>query len=295
MYLAVSDHAVSSVLIREDEGIQKPIYYTSKTLLDAETRYLLLEKLALALVSASRKLSHYFQSHTIVVITEHPLRSVFKKADFSGRISKWAVELGQYDIQYRPRTAIKAQILADFIVEFVSPNPAPTQLGTALGGTGHEPEESEAEHSPTSAWKIFVDGSSTSRRAGAGIVLQSPEGLVIEQAFTLDFKATNNEAEYEALIAGLNSAQILGAQHLVIFSDSQLVTSQLAGDYQARDDRMAAYLAWRKNCSPISRKPRSGRFPEIPTRTQMRLRTWPPLSKQERRGPSRSGQYQGQV
>ena len=88
LYLAVSDHAVSSVLIREENGQQKPIYYTSKILLDAETRCLQLEKLALALISASRKLSHYFQTYTIVVVTEHPLKSLFRKADFSGRISR---------------------------------------------------------------------------------------------------------------------------------------------------------------------------------------------------------------
>ena len=92
--MAVSDHAVSSVLIKKENGQQKPIYYTSKILLDVETRYLQLEKLALALVSASRKLSHYFQTYTIVVVTEHPLKTLFRKVDFSSRISKWAIELG---------------------------------------------------------------------------------------------------------------------------------------------------------------------------------------------------------
>ncbi|KAJ8639948.1 hypothetical protein MRB53_016642 [Persea americana] len=100
LYLAVSNHAVNSVLIREENEQQRPIYYKSKILLDAETRYLQLEKFALALVSASRKLSHYFQTYTIVVVTEHPLKTLFRKADFSGRISKWVVELGQYDIKY---------------------------------------------------------------------------------------------------------------------------------------------------------------------------------------------------
>ena len=108
LYLAISDHAVSSVLIREENEPQMPIYYMSKILLDAETRYLQLEKLALALVSASRKLSHYFQTYTIMVVTEHPLKSLFRKANFSGRILRWAVELGQYDIKYQPRMAIKA-------------------------------------------------------------------------------------------------------------------------------------------------------------------------------------------
>ena len=105
----------------------------SKILLNAETRYLQLEKLALALVNTSRKLSHYFQTYTIVVVIEHPFKSLFRKADFSRRISRWAVELGQYDIQHQPRTVIKAQVLADFIVEFVSLSSVPRQLNTELG------------------------------------------------------------------------------------------------------------------------------------------------------------------
>ena len=192
LYLAVSDHAVSSVLIREEDGQQRPIYYTSKILLDAETRYLQLDKLALALVIASRKLSHYFQTFTIVVVTKHPLKALFRKTDFSGRISKWAVELGQYDIKYQPRTAIKAQVLADFIVEFTSQSSAPTLLDTELGG--NKDTEAATETEQEQSWKVFVDGSSTSNRAGAGIALQSPEGVVIEQALTLSFKASNNEA-----------------------------------------------------------------------------------------------------
>ncbi|XXG90553.1 hypothetical protein AAC387_Pa12g2289 [Persea americana] len=244
LYLALSDHAVSSVLIREEDSQQRPIYYTSKILLDAETRYLQLNKLSLALVSASRKLSHYFQTFIIVVVTKHPLKALFRKADFSGRISKWAVKLGQYDIKYQPRTAIKAQVLADFIVEFTSQSSAPTLLDTELGG--NKDTEAATETEQEQSWKVFVDGSSTSNRAGASIVLQSLKGLVIEQVLTFCFKASNNEAEYEALIAGLNSAKILEARHIVIFSDSQLVTNQLSGDYQARDDRMAAYLAHTK-------------------------------------------------
>ncbi|KAJ8633335.1 hypothetical protein MRB53_026671 [Persea americana] len=231
LYLSVSDHAVSSVLIRKDNGQQRPIYYMSKTLLDAETRYLQLEKLALALVSASRKLSHYFQTFIIMVVTEYPLKALLRKADFFGRISKWTVELGQYDINYQPRTAIKAQVLADFIVEFTPQSSAPTLLDTELGDDKGAEFVTETEQEQSwrklldSSWKVFVDGSSTSKRAGAGIVLQSPEGLVIEQALTLSFKASNNEAKYEALIAGLNSAKILEARCIVVFGDSQLVAS----------------------------------------------------------------------
>ena len=105
----------------------------------------------------------------------------------------------------------------------------PTLLDTELGGNKDTEAATEIEQEQT--WKVFIDGSSTSNRAGAGIVLQSPEGLVIEQALTFCFKASNNEAEYEALITGLNSVKILEARHIVVFSDSQLVTNELSGDY----------------------------------------------------------------
>ena len=88
MYLSVSEHFVSAVLL-SDGGMQQPAYYISKTLVDAETRYLLLEKSVLALVQATQKLPHYFQAHTIYVLTEYPLQSLLKRFDFTERIAKW--------------------------------------------------------------------------------------------------------------------------------------------------------------------------------------------------------------
>ena len=86
MYLSVFDHVVSTVLLR-DRGMQQPVYYVSKTMVDAETRYLPLEKLVLALVHATKKLPHYFQAHTVYVLTEYPLQSLLKKSGFTGQIA----------------------------------------------------------------------------------------------------------------------------------------------------------------------------------------------------------------
>ena len=99
-----------------------PVYYISKTLVDAETRYLLLEKLVLALVHATRKLPHYFQAYTVFVLTEYPLQSLLKRSDFTGRIAKWGTRLGSFDIRYRPRSSVKRKVLADFIAEFTPKN-----------------------------------------------------------------------------------------------------------------------------------------------------------------------------
>ena len=120
LYLAVSPHAVSSALIREEGKVQKPMYYVSRALRGAEGRYPLMEKLAFALITASRKLRHYFQAHVINVMTDHPLKKAMNKLEVAGRLIQWMVELSEFDIRYHPRNAIKAQALADFIAEFTA-------------------------------------------------------------------------------------------------------------------------------------------------------------------------------
>lgn len=107
VYLAVSTDSISTVLIRDDRGVQRPVYFVSKLLQGAEMRYSEVEKLALALVHAARRLRHYFQAHPIHVLTNHPLRQILLKPEASGRLVKWAVELGEHDISYIPRRAIK--------------------------------------------------------------------------------------------------------------------------------------------------------------------------------------------
>ena len=120
-YIAVAPHAVSLVLIQDDNGIQKPVYYVSKSLHEAEVRYLPLEKAILAVVHATRKLPYYFQAHTVVVLTQLPLKSVLRTADYTGRIAIWSTILGAFDIKYMPRTFIKGQVLADLVAKFAEP------------------------------------------------------------------------------------------------------------------------------------------------------------------------------
>ena len=117
-YLAISPAAVSAALIREEEKVQKPVYYTSRALRGAEERYSPMEKLAFALVTTARKLKPYFQAHTVVVLTDRPLRRAMSNLNAAGRLALWAIELSEFDIQYRPRIAIKWQVVADFIAEF---------------------------------------------------------------------------------------------------------------------------------------------------------------------------------
>uniref|UniRef100_A0A2N9HDB7 Uncharacterized protein n=1 Tax=Fagus sylvatica TaxID=28930 RepID=A0A2N9HDB7_FAGSY len=229
LYLAVSPTAVSSALIREDGGTQLPVYYTSKAFQGAEERYPAMEKLALALVIAARKLRPYFQSHKIIVLTNHPLRKAMNKPDAAGRLIQWAVELSEFDIEYHPRQAIKAQALADFIAEFTVT------------------EDEPSEEKPDEEWEIEIDGSSVKGAGGVGIVFKTPEGHLLKHSTRLQYPTTNNEAEYEALLTGLRIAKELGANRLKIRSDSQLIVGQVNGEYEAREDRMTKYLKLVRN------------------------------------------------
>ena len=107
LYLAVSQAAVSAALVREEDGSQKPVYFTSRALRRAEKRYPQMEKLAFTLVIAVRRLKSYFQAHTIVVLKDKPLRKAMSSSEAAGRMALWAIELSEFDIQYHPRTAIK--------------------------------------------------------------------------------------------------------------------------------------------------------------------------------------------
>ncbi|WZZ71342.1 hypothetical protein YC2023_082712 [Brassica napus] len=225
LYIADTSSAVSSVLIREDRGEQKPIFYISKFMTEPETWYPNLEKMALAVVTSVRKLRPYFQPHTIEILSNQPLRTVMQNTNKSGRYTKWAMELSGHDIVYKNRTAAKSQVLADFLIELTL-------------------ELEQDLILPSKNWILHVDGSSTNKGSGAGVQLQSPTGELIRQSFSFGFAASNNEAEYESLIAGLRLAKAAKAKRVSAYCDSQLVVNQYLGDY-VRNDRMDPYLKTR--------------------------------------------------
>ncbi|KAK0596932.1 hypothetical protein LWI29_020323 [Acer saccharum] len=237
LYLAVSLTATSGALVKEcSDGAQRPIYYVSRAPSKSEKNYTILEKLAFALVTTARKLRPYFQAHTVVVVTDQPLRQFLQRPDVSGRLVLWALELTQYDIRYKARTTIKAQALADFVAEFsMVPHP------DVPAAPGSDPE-SLGWPTDCKTWIMYTDGSSNQAGYGAGIVLIDPEGIECNHCFRFEFKVTNNEAEYEALLAGIKVATKLGVEYLVVRSDSQLIINQVSGTYQARGDNMIAYL-----------------------------------------------------
>ncbi|XP_065621064.1 uncharacterized protein LOC136063941 [Quercus suber] len=238
-YIVVANHAVSLVLIRNDSGVQKPVYYVGKSLHEAEVKYLPLEKAILAVVHAMRKLPHYFQAHTVVVLTQLPLKSILWAADYTGRIAKWNTILGAFDVKYMPRTTIKGQVLADLTAEFAEPI---VEVGTEGRIVDERPVGAVSVPRP-SCWKVYVDGAGNQRRSGVGLVLVSPEDHVIEKSLRLGFPATNNEVEYEALLQGMAMVQKMGGKSVEMFLDSRLVVGQVKGEMEARDPRMQEYLS----------------------------------------------------
>nr|KYP33127.1 Retrovirus-related Pol polyprotein from transposon 297 family [Cajanus cajan] len=218
IYISVSDKAISTVLVQEKTE-QMPVYFISRVLQDAETRYQHLEKTVLALVHTARRLRHYFQSHRVLVRTDSPVTKVLRRPELAGRMVAWSIELSQFDIRFEPRGPIKAQSLADFLNEFT-------------------PQEIPESH----LWTLHVDGSSNHQGSGAGIILEGPGQVVIEQSLRFGFKASNNQAEYEALLAGLRLEKDLGIPKVQCWSDSKVVTEQVNGTFQIKEPTLLLYF-----------------------------------------------------
>ncbi|GJW63661.1 putative nucleotidyltransferase, ribonuclease H [Tanacetum coccineum] len=233
-YLAVANEAVSAVLLTDRNGRQCPVQYVSRTLNDAEKNYSPLEKLALSLVNMTRRLRRYFEAHPVKVITDQPIKNILSRTEASGKLAKYAVEIGTYKISFLPRNAIKGQVLADF-------------LSDAPDGEAEEEyfrmPEVPPEVDDTEVWTLFTDGAASLKGSGAGLVLIGPSGLEYTYALRLTFVSTNNEAEYEALLAGLRIARKMKVSSIEVKVDSKLVANQINGAYEATKESMIKYLA----------------------------------------------------
>ena len=187
------------------------MFFVSKSLTDAETKYSHLEQAALALRTAAQKLRPYFQAHPVMVLIDLPLWGIIHKPDLSRRMARWAMELSEYGIQYKPRLSKEGQVLANFIAKIPQPDTCPDKTGW---------------------WTLCIDGASRQTGVGIGLQLTSPTGERIDQAVWLGFSTTNNELEYEAMIAGLQLALSMGVDSLSVQSDSQLVVEHVNAKFE---------------------------------------------------------------
>ena len=156
-------------------------------------------------IHTSKKLRQNFQSHSIIVRTNFPLRKILQRPETFGRLVQWSIQLGKFDISYESRQQIKVQPFADFIQEMTIEGDS-----TSLA----HPE-----------WKLYIDGASGSQGSGAGIIMINPNKIWIRYAIKLKYNAINNAVEYEALLTGLKLIIEVRAEHLKIYFDSQLVVN----------------------------------------------------------------------
>nr|XP_023919258.1 uncharacterized protein LOC112030827 [Quercus suber] len=238
LYLASNAQAIGALLAQEDDdGNEQPVYYVSRTLKDAETRYPRIEKACLVVIYASQRLKRYFSAHQILLVTKsHPIKALLHQPLLTGRIAQWLVLLSQYDIDLRTPKAVKSQAIADLLAQF--PGKEESSLSEEIPG------EVAVAEIPGKKWTMRFDGLATATSNGVGVVLSCENGDTIPLSFKLDFSCSNNAAEYEAYLTGLTIALSIGVKHMRVLGDSNLVVSQVKGDFALREQSLAAYRTW---------------------------------------------------
>jgi hypothetical protein len=212
--------------VKEGTTRQCPVYYVSEVLTTSKCNMTELEKIAYAIVMASRKLRHYFEAFKVRVTTDRGLGELFRNPEASVRIAKWAAELSEYHITLEPRTAIKSQVLADFIVDWTGPARQQEELSERV-------------------WTIHYDSAWCHAGVGAAAIITSPTSVKHRYAACLSFalesdRCTNNIVEYEAVILGLRKLKALGVATCIIKTDSKVITGEIEKDYLAKDPALSA-------------------------------------------------------
>jgi ribonuclease HI len=209
----------------KEHGVQRPVYYLSEVLSPTKQRYPHYQKLAYAIYMTGKKVPHYFECHSIIVVASNPVSNILNNPDTTGRVSLWGITLGPWEITYQRQSAIKSQVLPDFIAEWTK---------------AQMPELPD----PSNSWTIFVDGSKRVSGAGAGVVLVSPQGDRMRYVLCMRFSnPSNNEAEYKAVLHGMCMAKACGATRIKIHGDSNLIAQQVMKECDATCANMIAYRA----------------------------------------------------
>nr|XP_027068875.1 uncharacterized protein LOC113694208 [Coffea arabica] len=236
LYISAQERSVGALLAQEnDEGKENALYYLSRMMTPNELNYSPIEKLCLALIFVIQKLKHYFQAHTIRLISKsNPIKYVMAKPVLSDRLARWYLQFQQFEIIYVPAKAVKGQILADFLADH--PLPAEWELTDELPD-----EEVFMVESP---WSMYFDGAAHRDGAGAGVVFYTPEADILPYSFTLTRRCSNNVAEYQALILGLETAVDMKQLHLRVYGDSKLVVNQLLGVYDVKKPELIPYYKY---------------------------------------------------
>jgi ribonuclease HI len=236
LYVTAQEHIIAAVLMQEEGCKECAVAYLSRRLTNAKTRYTSLKKLCLSLYYACIKLRRNLLMSTCTVVCQYDIiKCMLQKQILSGRLGKWAYSLVEYDIKYEPLKAKKGQVLADLL-------------------TDHRVDvQGEVCVSEEEAWTLFFDGSVCSQGCGVGFLVISPGEEEYEFSTRLEFECTNNQAEYEALLSGIEVAVEMGAMTVKILGDSMLTVQQMKGESQCLEvlegvDRFSMeYIPWGEN------------------------------------------------
>jgi ribonuclease HI/uncharacterized protein YehS (DUF1456 family) len=236
LYIAAQEQSLGALLAQKNEvEKEKALYYLSRKLTGAELRYSPIEKMCLALFFSIHKLRHYMQAHTIHLIAKvDPVKYILSRPVISGRLAKWSVAFQEFEIAYVPQKAIKGQALANFLADH--PIPADWELSDDF------PDEDVLYTEILPPWMMFFDGAARREESGAGVVFVSPQKHMLPFAFRLNEPCSNNVAEYQALIAGLQMALDMKISYLEVYGDSKLVINQLLTHYEVRNEGLVPYF-----------------------------------------------------
>jgi ribonuclease HI len=216
VYLSVGDTSIASVVIQVHDGKERVVFYLSRRMLDAETRYPDIEKLCLCLFFTCTKLHHILLSAEIFVICKSDvIKHMLSAPVLKGQLGKWMFALLEFDIRYQPVKAVKGQALADLIAERINTDTAALSVR---------------------AWVMYFNGSACGDGCGIGILLVSPQGAMYSFSIRLPTACTNNLVEYEAMRKGMELLLKAGAEAVEIFGDSKLVISQLTEEYRCESE-----------------------------------------------------------
>ncbi|XP_059650003.1 uncharacterized protein LOC132295729 [Cornus florida] len=223
LYLSAAEESIGSMLAQDNEhGKEQAVYNLSRVLTDVECRYSSIEKLCLSLYYSAMKLRVYMRPVDVYILCQtNVIKYMLSRPLITGRIGKWTLALMEFNFIYVSQKSVKGRVLADFLADHPSTDIDPWVY-----------DELESSAIFLTPWILMFDGSSTADGAGAGIVIISPAGRKASFSFFLDFKCSNNQAEYEALIIGLEILIEMAVRDVKIFGDSNLVLSQISEDFK---------------------------------------------------------------
>jgi ribonuclease HI len=192
--------------------------------------YLEPEKIAYAVVMATRKLRHYFEAHKVTMLTDQPLIDLFINKEASSRIAKWEIELSEHTFDFGKRSAIKSQVLADFVIDWTSPS------------------NTTRDEELVPVWEIRCDKAWGRKGVEIAAIVTSPAGVKLRYAARLDYsdpsdRCTNNTTEYEVLLVGLRKVRALGASNFLVKCDVEVIKDHVEMESEAKEPELVKYLA----------------------------------------------------